>query len=80
MFAYAVHEGITYHKPKKARVRLTIEGFHKWASSELRSPRAKWLYSVAFSFGTMLIVWRAAMRYVLLKHLIPSVISWVNSR
>ena len=44
------------------------DNLHKWANSNLKSPRSAWLYSVAFSFGTMLVILRAAIRLLKVKY------------
>ena len=45
---------------------FTAGNFHTWCSQNLKSPRSVWLYSMAFSFGSMLVILRAAIRFAVL--------------
>ena len=47
---------------KRPPIKFTLENFTKWASSNLRSPSAVWLYSISFSIGAYCIVLRSASR------------------
>ena len=41
---------------------LTIQQFMDWAASNLISPRARWLFSMGVSLGSVFVVLRAAIR------------------
>ena len=54
----------------KRRPEFSSEAFHKWAASDLKSPRSIWLYFMCISNGCMLVTLRAAIRFVVANLLI----------
>ena len=62
MHEYIHDETTSASKEGRPTPSFTVTNFNIWACSKLRSPRAVWLYTECFSFGSMLVVLRAAIR------------------
>ena len=49
---------------KSEQFTPTVDRFHHWAATDLKTPRSVWLYSMCVSAGSLLVVLRAAIRYL----------------